>query len=148
MNVLKQEPQNVVALQHLGTIWSDEGAPLRALPFLKNALELAPDNPDVRIKLALAYMDLGSPQETRQEAIKILDHTPNYAEALILLADTAYSEKEISFTEQQLARRKDPDRAALHVAAAGLAARRGDLATLEKRRSGPWLWIPSPFSPT
>ncbi|MEI6653537.1 MAG: tetratricopeptide repeat protein [Verrucomicrobiota bacterium] len=132
MNVLQKDAKNVVALQRLGIIWSEQGAPLRAFPFLKNALELAPDNLPVRTKLALAYMDLGSPKEARQEAVAILDRAPSHAEAIILLADTAFSEDDVSFTEEQLLKLKDPDRAAIHVAAAGLAARRGDLATLEK----------------
>lgn len=132
MNVLQADAKNVVAMQQLGIIWSEQGAPLRAFPFLKNALELAPDNLPVRTKLALAYMELGSPKEARQEAIAILERAPTHDEALILLADTAFSQEDISFTEQQLLKLKEPDRAALHIAAAGLAARRGDLAALEK----------------
>ena len=132
MNVLQKDAKNLVALQQLGIIWSEQGAPLRAFTFLKNALELAPNNIPVRTKLALTYMELGSPQEARQEAIKILELAPSHNEAIILLADTAISKNDISFTEELLVKLKEPDRAAVHVAAASLAARRGDLATLEQ----------------
>ena len=132
MNVLQKDPQNTVALQQLGTIWSEQGAPLRALPFLKKAVELAPDNLPVHTKLAVAYLELGLREDAKREAITILERAPTHDEAIILLADTAFSKDDVGFAEEQLKKQKGPDRAALHVAAAGLAARRGDLTALEK----------------
>jgi tetratricopeptide (TPR) repeat protein len=132
MNVLRKDPENAIACQQLGIIWFEQGAPLRAFPFLRKAVELAPDNLPARTKLALSFMQLRSPQEARQEAIKILERDPDNAEAMILLADTTFSKEDSNFTEDLLWKLKDPDRAPLHMAAATLAARRGDLAALER----------------
>jgi len=132
MNVLQKDPKNLVALQQLGMMWSEQGAPLLALPYLRKAVELAPDNLPVRTKLAVAYLELGSRQEAKLQAITILDRAPSHDEAIIILADAAFSNEDIRFVEEQLLKLKDPDRAAIHVAAAGLAARRGDLDALEQ----------------
>src|SRR6266446_8810505 len=34
MNLLRTDSQNAVAIQHLGFIWFEQGAPLQAFPFL------------------------------------------------------------------------------------------------------------------
>ncbi len=132
MNVLRKDPQNAFAFQQLGVIWYERGAPLLAYQFLAKAVELAPDNLEARIKLALTYLNLGAPLEARAEAIKIFAQAPTNPEAIILMADTAFTKESISQTEEKLRESGQPDQAALHVAAAGLAARRGDLAALEK----------------
>ena len=44
MNLLRLDPQNATTYQQLGLIWFEEGAPLRAAPFLIKARELAPGN--------------------------------------------------------------------------------------------------------
>src|SRR5260370_35235039 len=44
LNVLRLENQNITALQQLGLIWFEEGAPIRAIPFLYRVRELAPKN--------------------------------------------------------------------------------------------------------
>jgi len=132
MNVLQKDSQNVVALQQLGIMWFEQGAPLRAFPYLTKAVELDPDNLSARITLALAYNDMGSPHRARTEAVAILDREPTHAEALILLAETSSSKEDISYAEQKLQQAKDPDRAALHIAAADLAARRADPVAMEK----------------
>src|SRR6516164_10426887 len=52
LNLLRLDPQNATAIERLGTIWLEDGAPLRALPFLAKSRELAPNNLNCRTKLA------------------------------------------------------------------------------------------------
>src|SRR5206468_3385702 len=108
MNVLRKDSQNTMAIQQLGIIWFEEGALLRAIPFLRKSLELAPDNLTVRTKLALASMELGRPQEARKEAITILSHAPSHDDAIFLLAETASTKEEVEETEQKLQKLDKP----------------------------------------
>ena len=131
LNVLRADPQNATAIQQLGIIWFEEGAPLRALPFLLRAREIAPDNLDARTKLGMVFMSLGEVSEARKEAVAILEQSPNHDEAIILLADTARTPQEIDETEQRLQKFTERDRASFHLASASLSIRKGDLASAE-----------------
>src|ERR1700694_5594883 len=59
LNLLRADQQNAIAFQRLGVIWFEEGAPLRAGPFLLKARELAPSNIDCRTKLARVFISVG-----------------------------------------------------------------------------------------
>src|SRR5207244_8581066 len=61
--VLRIDSANAVAYARCGTMWADEGAPLRAGAFLLKARELAPEDLDNRYKLALVYLQVGQPNE-------------------------------------------------------------------------------------
>src|SRR2546423_6964890 len=89
LNVLRLDNQNVAAFQQLGFIWFEQGVPLRAVPFLLRARELAPQNPSVRVKLGLAFQAVGQPSEARKEAISILQQDPTNSEGIVLLADAS-----------------------------------------------------------
>ncbi len=52
LNLLRLDQQNVTAFQQLGFIWYEQGDPLRAIPFLLRARQLAPKNVTARAKLA------------------------------------------------------------------------------------------------
>ena len=49
LSLLRLDPQNATAFQRLGTIWFEQGAPLRAIPFLLKARELTPGSLSNRI---------------------------------------------------------------------------------------------------
>src|SRR5271166_5783484 len=66
LNVLQADPQNATAIQQLGIIWFGEGAPLRALPYLLRAREIAPDHLDARTKLGMVFLSLGQVLEARK----------------------------------------------------------------------------------
>jgi tetratricopeptide (TPR) repeat protein len=129
--LLRADPQNATAIQQLGIIWFEEGAPLRALPFLVRVREIAPDNLSARTKLGMVLMSLGQVSEARKEAIAILDQSPIHDEAIILLADTARSPQEIDDTVQRLQKFTDRDRPSFHLASARVSIRKGDLASAE-----------------
>src|SRR4051812_44360565 len=64
LNLLRLDPQRALAYQRLGGIWFDEGAPLRAAPFLVKSRELAPDDLQSRSKLARVLLSLGSRKDS------------------------------------------------------------------------------------
>ena len=128
LNLLRLDNQNVTAFQQLGFIWSEQGAPLRAIPFLLKVRELAPQNMAARARLALGFMAMGQPAEARKEAVAVLQRDPGDSDAIVLLADTSRSKEEIAAAEQQLQKFPQQNTAAFHLAAASLAVRKGDLA--------------------
>jgi tetratricopeptide (TPR) repeat protein len=131
LNVLQLDPHNATAIQQLGMIWFEEGAPLKALPFLLRVREITPDNLDARIKLARVFVLLGELAEARKEAIAILERSPVRDDAIILLADTARTPQEIEETERRLEHFTERGRASFHLASASLFIRRSDLASAE-----------------
>jgi tetratricopeptide (TPR) repeat protein len=131
LNVLKADTENATAIQQLGIIWFEEGAPLRALPFLLRVRETAPDNLDARIKLAKVFVSLGDLPEARKEAVAILEQAPVHDEAIILLADSARTPQEIKETEERLQKFTARDRPSFHLASASLSFRKGDLVSAE-----------------
>src|SRR5438552_4099426 len=44
LKVVQLDPQNALAFERIGAMWLEEGAPLRAGPFLVKATELEPKN--------------------------------------------------------------------------------------------------------
>jgi tetratricopeptide (TPR) repeat protein len=131
MNVLKGDPANPIAIQQIGLIWFEQGAPAQAVPFLRKSIEITPGNTTVRSKLALAFKDLGAFAEARKQAIAILEQVPDNDDAIILLGETVQTKEDIAHTEEQLQKLKAPGRAAVHLALASLSARKGDLASVE-----------------
>src|SRR5947207_12816552 len=53
LNLLRLDNQNITALQQLGLIWFEEGAPIRAIQYLYIVRELAHNNNPARIKIDL-----------------------------------------------------------------------------------------------
>ena len=132
MNVLRVDRTNRTAIKQLGIIWLEEGAPIRALPFLKAARDLDPNDLNIRTKLASVFLGLGGAEEARKEALAILQQSPSEGEALILLGDSTLSKEQLEDTEEQLRQIKPPDNVNLHVMLANLALRKNDLSTAEK----------------
>jgi tetratricopeptide (TPR) repeat protein len=131
MNVLRADHQNAIAFQQLGTIWFEEGAPLRAGGFLLRARELAPNNLDSRLKLARVFMSIGRLTEASQEAMAILQQSTGNGEALRVLAETARVPEEIDYAAQQLLKFPERNNVPFQLASAELASRKGDLASAE-----------------
>jgi tetratricopeptide (TPR) repeat protein len=127
LNLLRVDHQDITAFQQLGFIWLEEGAPLRAIPFLLRVRELAPQNVAARGKLALGFMAVGEPAEARKEAVSILQQDPGNTDAIVLLADTSQSKEETAATEPQLQKFSQKNTAAFHLAAASLALKKGDI---------------------
>ena len=125
LNLLRLE-QNITAFQQLGFIWSEQGVPLRAIPFLLKVRELAPQNIAARSKLALDFMAIGQAAEARKEAMSILRQDPGNSEAIILVAESSQSKEDIAATEQELEKFPQKNTAAFHLATASLALQKGE----------------------
>ena len=131
LNVLKLDPQNAIAFQRLGTIWFEEGAPIRALPFLLKAKELAPKDLSTRTILARAMMTLGDLPNARKEAEAILNDDPTNDEGITVVADTARTPQEFEETAQRLQKLGGRDKPSFYLASAALSTRKGDLTAAE-----------------
>jgi tetratricopeptide (TPR) repeat protein len=131
LNVLQADPHNGIAIQQLGTIWFEDGAPIKALPFLLKAKELALKELGGRVKLATAMMTLGDVSNARKEALSILATDPTNDDSIVLLADTARTPKEVDETAQRLQKFRWSDKPSFYLASAVLSIRKGDLTTAE-----------------
>jgi Tfp pilus assembly protein PilF len=131
-SVFRVDSKNPTAMRQLGLIWFEEGALLKSFPFLRRASELQPEDATVRTKLALVYLGFGDRAKAKAEVLTLLQKAPNNDEGLTLLADSAGTKEELDFAAQELKKHSDPDRAAVHLAAASLAGHRGDLVAAEK----------------
>lgn len=131
LNLLRLDPQNVAAYDRIGTIWSEQGAPLRGAPFLLKAKELDPNNIGSRIRLARIFISLGEMSEARKEARAILTQWPTNDEALLLLAETDRTKEDIEQTKRRA--RAFPQRNSLNfnLTEATVAFQQGDITAAE-----------------
>ena len=128
--LLRLDPQrsDLTALQRLGFIWLEEGAPLQAYPYLLKARELAPENLAVKIEFARVLGFLGARAAAKEEAMVILSQCPGQEESLFVLIDSIGSEKDVEDVKKQLARIPENNDVTYHLTSAGLAGRTGDFA--------------------
>jgi tetratricopeptide (TPR) repeat protein len=131
MNLLRMDPGSAHAYAQLGSIWAEDGVPLRAGMFLKKALELDPSDKVTRRRLARVYLAVGRTADARKEALVLLHETPADGEALIILVDASQKPEEIADTEQQMAKFPQPQSAYFQLATAGIAAKKSDRAAIE-----------------
>ncbi len=131
LNVLRLDPQNALAIRRMGLIWYNQGAPLHALPYLKQSIATAGQDLDLQVKLALSYAWLGAVAEARTEALSILHQSPDSPEALRVLDDTTRSPEQIAETAKYLAQVTDKNSDSYEVAAGGLSLKKGDFTTAE-----------------
>ncbi len=132
LNLLDLDHQNVVAFERVGSIWLEQGAPLRAIGFLAKVREFSPHNVAARVKLGLAYSYIGALSEARTEAVAVLQEQPDNPEAIVLLADSSQTPDEMAAAVQQIEKFRDKNPAAFHLASASLALRRGRIRLAEQ----------------
>lgn len=131
LNLLRADHENAIAFQQLGLIWFEEGAPLRAGPYLLKARVLSPNNLENRIRLARVFIMVGQVAQAKEEALTVLQQSPASGEAIVLLTDAARTKEDIDFAGEQLQRFPARDSAFFHLATATLSLRRGDFASVE-----------------
>src|SRR5438046_6898928 len=132
LNVMRLDPQNALAFERIGTMWLEDGSPLRAAAFLPKANELAPKNDQNRIRLARCYLAIGRFADASKQALKVLEQTPDDGDAIIALTEAARSKEDIQAAEQQLEKYPKKDDISFHLASANLFLSSGDLAAAEK----------------
>ncbi len=133
LNALKLDRANLEAVKHLATIYFDAGKIEQALPYLLGVRELDKNDLGVRLKLAQIFLSAGRLPDARKEAIEILDRDPKNDEAITLLADSSVTPADHSDTLQRLTKleAQAADRAAWHLAMAGISLRKNDLPAAE-----------------
>ncbi len=128
LKVVQLDPQNALAFERIGAMWLEEGAPLRAGPFLVKAGEFEPKNAQNRIRLAHCYLAAEHLADATKEALKVLEQVPDDGDAIVVLTDAARSNEEIEEAVQQLQKFPKTDDASFHLASANLFLYKGDLA--------------------
>ena len=131
--VLRLASKNPVAIRQLGIIYHDQEQVLQAIPLLKKAMELEPDNLEVQLKLGQTYLWTHAIKEARDAAVRVLDKQPTNDEALVLLAGTGVSHNDIEEVQKLLEglRDKDQNRPAYHLALGEFAVKEKDLSRAE-----------------
>jgi len=132
LNVVRLDPQNALAFERIGTMWLEDGSPLRAAAFLVKANELAPKNDQNRIRLTRCYLAIGRFADASKQALKVLEQTPDNGDAIIALTEAARSKEDIQAAEQHLEKYPKKDDISFHLASANLCLSSGDLAAAEK----------------
>ena len=132
LNVVRLDPQNALAFERIGTMWLEDGSPLRAAAFLVKANELAPKNDQNRIRLTRCYLAIGRFADASKQALKLLEQTPDNGDAIIALTEAARSKEDIQAAEQHLEKYPKKDDISFHLASANLFLSSGDLAAAEK----------------
>ena len=99
VNVLRLGGQDVTAITRLGQMWFEQGAPRKAGAFLVKARELSPNDLENRLRLARVYDIVGERAEARKEMLFVLQQSPSSGEALMLLAESAFTPEEIGVAE-------------------------------------------------
>jgi len=132
LNVVRLDPQNALAFERIGTMWLEDGSPLRAAAFLVKANELAPKNDQNRIRLTRCYLAIGRFADASKQALKVLEQTPDNGDAIIALTEAARSKEDIQAAEQHLEKYPKKDDISFHLASANLFLSSGDLAAAEK----------------
>ena len=129
MNIIRSDQKNAKAFQRMGAIWMEQGAPLRAGPFLVRARDLAPDDIDNRVSLARVFISVSALAEARKEALAVLEQAPANGDALMILAEASRAEEDRATFEQVLQKFPDRNTVAFHLATATFAIRKGDLSS-------------------
>ena len=128
LNVLRLDPGNALAFERIGAMWQDDGAPLRAGPFLAKASELDPKNAQNRIRLARCYAAIGRFADATKEALKVLEQVPNSGDAIITLTEAARSKEDIEAAQEQLQKFPKKNDVSFYLALANLSIHKGDVA--------------------
>jgi len=100
---------------------------VRSLAFLLRARELAPQDMEVRISIARDFAAIHQSADAIKEALAILEQNSGSSDAIIILAESSRSEKEIAAAEERLEKFPQKDNVAFHLAAASIAAWKHDL---------------------
>jgi len=128
LNALRLDPANAVAFERIGAMWQDDGAPLRAVGFLKKASELDPKNIQNRIRLVRCYVAAGGFADGTKEALKVLEQAPDNGDAITTLTEAARNKEDIEAAEEQLQKFPKKNDISFYLASANLFFSKGDLA--------------------
>jgi tetratricopeptide (TPR) repeat protein len=135
-NVLDIEPGNLKAMRGLGLIWIEQGASYDGAQILMRLRDKYPNDDEVGIAFARGMFNLGFLKDSRQALFQVLDRSPADGDALMLLADTSFSEETIAETQDRIERSKATNQPKVMLTSALLELRQGliDSGTATVRR--------------
>jgi tetratricopeptide (TPR) repeat protein len=133
LKVLQLTPLHAEALRALGIIYQEQGKLIHANAFLTKAIKSDPEDPEIRLKLALNEIALGEARKAVEDAQLVLRKQPGQAEALELIASSAVTSNGLQDVQQLITnlRQADQDRASYHVAFGTLALRLQNVTNAE-----------------
>src|SRR4030095_7261980 len=128
LNLVRLDPQNVLAFERIGAMWLEQGAPLRAVAFLAKANALDPKNAEYRIRLGRSYLALGRLADAKKEALKALELSSDNGDAIVVLTEATQTKEDIQEAAQQLQKFHAKDSLSFYLASVNLFLRQGDLS--------------------
>ncbi|PYM95766.1 MAG: hypothetical protein DME04_03835 [Candidatus Rokuibacteriota bacterium] len=133
-NVLQIDAGHPHAIRQLGLAHYQLGELEPAARYLGQTQRIAPNDVDVRLRLATIYLLTRQADRAREQAASVLDRDPKSLEALALLAGAANTPAHIDAALDRLeaARADLGGKAKLHLAFGTLYVRRGDLSAAER----------------
>ena len=128
LNALRVDGTDTYVLRRIGTIWLEEGAPVRAYPYFVRAKELEPTDLGGRTQLAKTLVALGENARATDEVTAVLEESPGSEEALSVLINAAQSEQDFARAAEFIRKIPEGHDAFYHLASANLAVKQGDFA--------------------
>lgn len=100
--VLQIEPGRPEAMARLAILYFEQGRLSMIKPLLERALQLDPENLDVRLKRGFFDISLGQRDAAREQALYVLERRPGDPDAPLILADAAGTPEEIEAAQARL----------------------------------------------
>jgi len=85
LDALKANPKDAAGLVKLANVYYDHKAWSDAIRYYQQALDIRPDDPDVRTDMGTAYYYSGFPDKAIEQFNQVLKKSPNYANTLFNL---------------------------------------------------------------
>ena len=99
---LRLDRANEHNISRLGEIYYEQGRFRPAYAYISRAVELAPDDIGMHVKLGTIYLNLHSSKQAAEQAALILDKSPTNAEAPDILAESVTSRTELEQAQNRL----------------------------------------------
>jgi tetratricopeptide (TPR) repeat protein len=130
---LRLDRANAHNISRLGEIYYQQGRFRPAYAYISKAVELAPDDIGMRVKLGTIYLNLHATKEAAEQATVILDKSPTNAEAPDILAESVISRTELEQVQKRLEKlsKQIGETAPLDLASGILDFASGDLKNAE-----------------
>jgi tetratricopeptide (TPR) repeat protein len=131
-NLLELEPNHPQAFKGLGLIRVQQGAMLEGGRLLSSAKQKLPADDEIGVNLALSMAELGFVGDSRKALLEVLDRNPSHGDALVMLAETAFTPEALAETEVRIALAKDESKAPVLLASAIVELRREHMGPAEE----------------
>ena len=130
---LEQLPDDPPVLVKLGNLYYDQGRILPAYLLFRGAARADPDNADAQLGYGLTSLSLLKFPDAHAAADLVLKARPTDETALMLLVDSAVTDRDIDGSEKEIRalRQGNSETAGFHLALGGLARLRHDPKTAE-----------------